>query len=130
MDAERLDGISPRHETPLVVRASLPRTFLSMGLFVEVGLLCCGTYLLIQMVRRPLETDNTAIIGAGVLLALATVLLFYLVRPKTREALASREQRYQEEFRMESTLTAYGEALETRRKAEEAMAKEDLPGPM
>ncbi len=66
------------HGRPLVVRGSLPRTFLGIGIFAEVGLLFAGVYLLSEALRRPLEAQQGAVISAGVLLSLATVLLFYL----------------------------------------------------
>jgi hypothetical protein len=129
MRDERL--IAVRHEVPLVVRGSLPRTFRSLGVFVEATLLLCGTYLLLMVLWKPLEVDQGAILGAGVTLGLAAILLFYLFRPRWKEALSQRDDRSHPEIRMESTLTAYGESLRARHEAERILENEEqLPGPM
>ena len=118
------------HGTPLVVRASLPRTFLGIGIFAEVGPLFAGVYLLSEALRRPLEAQ-AAVIGAGVLLSLATVLLFYLVRPKRFAALAKKDGPNGEERQLESPLTLYGELVQARQRATKALEETDrLPGPM
>ena len=129
MRAERLFAV--RHEAPLVVRASLPRTFRTLGVFTEATLLLCGSYLLLKVLWRPLETDQGAILGAGVILGLAVILLFYLVRPRWKEALPRRDERSPGGEWMESPLTAYGEALKARQGAQHALEnEEELPGPM
>jgi len=91
MHVRRSSVAFARQHTPLVVRASLPRTFWSLGAFVEFGLVLCGVYLLAEAVLEPLEADQVSIISAGVILALASVLLFYMVRPRRRRALAKSE---------------------------------------
>jgi len=126
----RMMTMAPRHGTPLVVRASLPRTFRSLGVFTEAALFFCGGYLLLQVMRNPLETGEAAIIAAGLILALASVLLFYLVRPGLNEALAQADESEGEERRLEAPLTAYGEAMQALKKAERALDKDELPGPM
>ncbi len=73
MRAER-EIAAIHRDTPLVVRASLPRTFLGLGIFAEAGLLASGIYLLMGDVKHPLEADPASMIAASVLLALATVL--------------------------------------------------------
>jgi hypothetical protein len=64
------------------------------------------------------------------MLALASVLLFYLVRPGLNEALAQADEPEGEERRLEVPLTAYGEAVQARNKAERALDDDELPGPM
>jgi predicted cation transporter len=119
------------HGTPLVVRASLPRTFLGLGIFVVGCLVFTGMYLLSEALKRPLEARQEAVITAGVLLALATILLFYLVRPKRRDALASEEERGVELSSLESQLTLFGESVQARQRAEQDLEQADqLPGPM
>jgi hypothetical protein len=119
------------HGTPLVVRASLPRTFLGLELFVEGSLLFAGVYLLSEVLKRPLEAQQGAVIGAGVLLSLATVLLFYLAWPRRYEALAREDDPSVEERRLEPPLPAYGESDEARQRAEAAMIRAtQLPEPM
>ena len=44
-----------RSKTPLVVKASLPRVFLGLGLFTETLLLFCGSYLLAEAIVQPLD---------------------------------------------------------------------------
>jgi hypothetical protein len=46
MHAGRMVWAAVRHNTPLVVRASLPRTFLGQGILVEASLIFAGVYLL------------------------------------------------------------------------------------
>jgi hypothetical protein len=84
----RTTRVPARHEVPLVVRASPPRTFLGLGVFTETGLLFCRGYLLFKALWWPLEAGETAVIVAGLLRALATFLLLYMVRPGVSEALA------------------------------------------
>jgi len=132
MRAERSAALLEHDRTPLVVRGSLPRTFMTLGIFVELSLLFCGLYMLWEALVRPLEANGTAVVGGGVMLALASVLLFYMVRPRRNEILARREAVSVEErqFR-EKVLTAYGEALHARIEAERVLEEEDeLPGPM
>jgi hypothetical protein len=117
--------------TPLVVRASLPRTFWSVGLFAVTGLCFLGFYLLIGVLKNPTDGEQTEVLVAGVLLALASILLFYLIGPKHSEALARHERRkVKEEMWIDLPLTGYGEALQARKRAEKEMAKQGLPGPM
>ncbi len=122
------------HEkTPLVVRGSLPRTFLGMGLFAELALLLCGCYLLAEAVLQPLEANPVSVLGAGVMLALASVLLFYMVRPWQRQRFARREQlRRTAENAVEPVLTRYGESRQALLDALRALEEEEtnLPGPM
>ncbi len=122
------------HEkTPLVVRGSLPRTFLGMGLFAELALLLCGCYLLAEAVLQPLEANPVSVLGAGVMLALASVLLFYMVRPWQRQRFARREQlRRTAENAVEPVLTSYGESRQALLDALRALEEEEtnLPGPM
>jgi type VI protein secretion system component VasK len=128
----RSDSAVAHCKTPLVVRASLPRTFWSLGVFVELGLIFCGIYLLAEAGLKPLEADQTSILSAGVILALAIVLLFYMVRPRRKQVLprpdASRLSSVQSG---ELPLRAYGNAVPARREAGRALQKnQDLPGPM
>jgi hypothetical protein len=130
MRAER-SLMTAHHGTPLVVRASLPRTFLGLGIFVEGCLLVTGVYLLSESLKRPLEARQESVIAAGVLLSLATVLLFYLARPNRRDALAREENPQREQRSAEAALTAFGESVHARQRAEQKMeTAEHLPGPM
>ena len=128
----RIDSASAPYKTPLVVRASLPRTFWSLGAFVEFGLIFCGIYLLAEASLKPLEADQASIIGAGVMLALASVLLFFMIRPHRKEVLARPDApRRARDWQEPPSLAAYRTAVQARREAEhELQDNEDLPGPM
>ena len=126
-------GRSPilvHHNTPLVVRASLPRTFLSLGISAEVILIFAGVYLLLEALKKPLEAGPSSVIGAALLLSLAAILHFYLARPK-RHALSREDDAVNSEQIPESRLTNYRGVLQARDREEEAMlASGRLPGPM
>lgn len=78
-------------------------------MFVEASLSFMGIYLLVGVLKSLLETDQAEVIIAGVLLALATILLFCLIGPHRLDALAKQERtRRGEEMRMDSPLTVYG----------------------
>lgn len=118
-------------KTPLVVRASLPRTFWSLGLFVEASLLFCGLYLLGQGILLPLQADQGSILFAGVILALALTLLVYLVRPWRKNALSKQGDLGDTAVFEEKPLTAFGEAARIRQEALRILKEhEHLPGPM
>ena len=82
-----------RRQTPLVVRGSLPRVFLSLGIFIEAGLLFCGSYLLADAILQPLNAGTFSVVGGGMFLGLATVLMFYLAWPGKRGSISHREKR-------------------------------------
>jgi hypothetical protein len=98
-----------KHRTPLAVRGSLPRVFLSLGVFVEIGLLFLGSYLLSQALMKPLQASSATVVGGGVLLSLASVLLFYLLWPGKADSL-SRQIR-------ESEADSQGDFIEVSAKA-------------
>lgn len=57
-------------KSPLVVKGSLPRVFLGLGVFMEAGLLFCGSYLLADAILQPLDAGTfsgrrRAILGTG-----------------------------------------------------------------
>lgn len=68
MRAEKSGPTSEHPQPALVVRASLPRTFLGLGLCLEAGLLACGGYLVEQALREPLHADQTAVLAGGAFL--------------------------------------------------------------
>ena len=132
MRISRVDSAVAHYKTPLVVRASLPRTFWSLGAFIEIGLLFCGVYLLAEAGLKPLEADQASVISAGVILALAIVLLFYMIRPRRKQVLPRPEaSRIARDWSDEVSLTAHEMAVQARREAEQALQKKQhLPGPM
>jgi len=89
-----------------------PTHVLSLGAFVELGLIFCGVYLLAEASLKPLEADQVSIISAGVILALASVLLFYMIRPRRKQVLPRPEaSRLSSDRSNKLPLTAHGIAV-------------------
>lgn len=129
MRAMNVVGPQARSRTPLVVRGSLPRTFLGLGMFMEAGLISCGSYLLAEAILQPLEAGTLSVVGGALILALATMLLFYLAWPAHKKSMSRREE--PAERPQEKLLTAYGTAVQARLEAKWVLEKEkELPGPM
>jgi hypothetical protein len=63
-----------------VIRGGLVRTFGGLATFLVLTFLCAGIYLLGDAVANPLAAQAATLIGAFII-ALATILLFYLLRP-------------------------------------------------
>jgi hypothetical protein len=120
----RTTRMPPRHEVPLVVRASTLRTFLGLGVFTETALLLCGGYLLLKALWWPLETGETAVIVSGLLLTTATFLFLYMVRPGFSLALAAtdEDETPHEPPQLQAPVTTYSVAVEPREKAARAVA--------
>jgi hypothetical protein len=104
-----------RSKTPLVVRASFPRVFLSLGVFLEIVLLFCGSYLLADAILQPLDAGTFSIVGGGMFLGLAAVLLFFLAWPEKKRSISHREKHV--EGILEVPLKGYGEPVSTRRES-------------
>ena len=104
---------SGRAKTPLVVRGSLPRVFLGLGVFLEASLLFCGSYLLTEAILQPLDAGTFSVVGGGLFLGLATVLLFYLAWPGNKRSMSRREEPV--ERLSEARIEPRGEAVQTRR---------------
>ena len=120
---------SGRGKTPLVVRGSLPRVFLGLGVFMEASLLFCGSYLLAEAILQPLDAGTFSVVGGGLFLGLATVLLFYLAWPGKKRSMSRREET--EEGLPEARKEARAEAVQTRRQTGLVTEKkEELLRPM
>lgn len=76
----------PKTERPLVLRAAPRRTFRGLALFLVVVLSAAGINLLAANLTSPLRADAASLLAAAVSLALAAVLLCYLM--SSRRALA------------------------------------------
>ena len=112
MHVFRTNPGSAHYQTPLVVRASLPRTFRTLGVFVESVLVASGIYLLAEACLKPLEANQFSVISGGVLLALASVLLYYLVCPQSKQVLARPEARRKSRVQpAQLPVAAYGRAV-------------------
>src|SRR5260370_7435946 len=73
-------GVRP--SKPLVVRASLARTFGGLAGFVVVTFLCAGFYILQEAFANPLnEAGSVALISPAFIITLAAILLFFLLKP-------------------------------------------------
>jgi hypothetical protein len=103
---------SGRAKTPLVVKGSLPRVFLGLGVFMEAGLLFCGSYLLADAILQPLDAGTFSVVGGGLFLGLATVLLFYLAWPGKRGSISHREKPVLQQAEVASA--KYEPAVQTR----------------
>jgi hypothetical protein len=118
-----------RGKTPLVVRGSLSRVFLGLSVFMEAGLLFCGSYLLADAILQPLDAGTFSVVGGGLFLGLAAVLLFYLAWPGKRGSIARREKPALRP--LETKVAKYEEAAQTRRQPDwAAEKKEGLLRPM
>jgi len=114
MQETKTKRFSAKGRTPLVVKGSLPRAFLSLGVFVEIGLLFLGSYLLSQAMLEPLQASAAVVVGGGLFLSLASVLFFYLVWPAKPKSV---RQNYFMEGHSEDVITVSARAVPS---AEEA----------
>jgi len=122
-------GMHARNRTPLAVRGSSTHTFRSLGLFAEAGLLFCGGYLLAEAILSPLKAGVMSVIGGGLLLGLATVLLFYLAWPTYAKCVSHREEPGDPGVGQSPNFEE--EPLQSHRKRAWVLEKEEeLPGPM
>lgn len=80
---------SARPSKSLVVRAGLVRTFGGIAGFVAVTFLCGGLYILDDALANPLNAGGAAVISAAFIIALAAMLLFFLIKPNRRFRTAS-----------------------------------------
>jgi hypothetical protein len=73
----------------LAVRAGPARTFGGLAGFVVVTFLCWGLYILADAFAHPLGAGAAAVISAAFIIALAAMLLFFLIKPKRGSLMAS-----------------------------------------
>lgn len=71
-----------RPPKPLVVRAGLGRTFGSLAGFLALLFLSAGIYLLVDAFAHPVDAQAAALIVAALAIALASLLFFYLFKPR------------------------------------------------
>jgi hypothetical protein len=79
---------SVRPSKSLAIRAGLVRTFGSLAGFVVVTFLCWGLYILADAFAHPIEAGAAAVISAAFIIALAAMLLFFLIKPQRRSRTA------------------------------------------
>src|ERR1700686_2833444 len=73
-----------RPSKSLVVRGGLARTFGGLASFLVVTFLFGGVYPIQDAFANPLEAGGAALISAAFIIALAAILLFYLIKPRKR----------------------------------------------
>jgi hypothetical protein len=76
----------------LAIRGGLVRTFGGLASFLVVTFLCAGFYILEDAVANPIAAQAAALIFGAFIIALATILLFYLIRPESGPRTSRREQ--------------------------------------
>ncbi|HVM74449.1 MAG TPA: hypothetical protein VMT75_02330 [Candidatus Saccharimonadales bacterium] len=132
MRAIRIEVVRERSEMPLVLRARFERTFFGLGLSFATVLLAGGAYLLDDAVSDPLEASATAVLVAGLSLALGGFAIVYLVWPRRYLSIARRGEVDQFDGEWKNyALTAYGESVQDRLEAQKILEKRrGLPGPM
>jgi hypothetical protein len=68
-----------------VVRGGLARTFGGLASFLAVIFLCGGIYILEDALSNPVAAEAVAVIAGAFSIALATILLFYVLKPSARQ---------------------------------------------
>jgi hypothetical protein len=75
---------SVRHGRSLASRGGLARTFGSLAGFLVLLFLFSGFYILVDAFTNPIQAGAVALIAAAFIIALASILLFFLLRPRSR----------------------------------------------
>jgi hypothetical protein len=86
-----------RSPKPLIVRAGLARTFGSLGSFTATIFLGAEIYLLREAFADPLNAQSVGVISGAVVIALATMLIYFLVSPRAQSR--SRKARHHSDAR-------------------------------
>jgi hypothetical protein len=63
-----------------------------VDVFLEASLLFCGSYLLADAILQPMAAGTFSVVGGGMFLGLAPVLLFYLAWPGKRGSISHWEK--------------------------------------
>jgi multisubunit Na+/H+ antiporter MnhG subunit len=95
----------------LVARGGLARTFGSLACFLALTLLGLGVYILADAFANPMTEQATTLVFAAFILALASIMLFYLFKPRGKLLVARAKHREGRRSRTES-LDEYAELLE------------------
>jgi hypothetical protein len=75
---------SGRHTTALIVRAGVARTFGSLGGFLATIFLGGGIYLLQEEFSDPLRAQAVGLISGAFIIALATILIYFIFSPRSK----------------------------------------------
>ena len=83
MRAETLVRVAAHHVVkPLVIRGGLARTFGSLASFLAVLFHVGGLYLLGDAFEPPLDAQAAAVLTAAFSITLASILLYFLLKPR------------------------------------------------
>ena len=87
---------SGRQPKALVVRGGLAKTFGSLASFLAFSFLGMGTYILVDAFKDPVGAQAVALIGAAFVIALASIILYYLFKPRRNPHVLRRRRRVRE----------------------------------
>ena len=82
MRAEIFVRIAPHNVKPLVIRGGLARTFGGLASFLAVLFLLLGLYLLGDGFQHPLDAQASGVLAAAFSIALAAILLYFVIKPR------------------------------------------------
>jgi len=106
VDSETQHACSKRHSHKNLVARSRPaRTFAGLAAFTALVFLCCGIYLIAQPLVDPVAAHDAGTVAGAFILALASILLFYLVKPDSSGRTAQLGQRREEDERAHNGMT-------------------------
>jgi hypothetical protein len=80
----RHDESGRYNKNALVARAGVARTFGGLGGFLALMFLGAGIYLLQEAFSDPLRAEAVGLIAGAFILALSTMLIYFLFRPRPR----------------------------------------------
>jgi hypothetical protein len=89
-----------RQPKALVVRGGLAKTFGSLASFLAFSFLGMGIYILADAFENPVAAQAAALIGAAFVIALASIILYYLLKPRKNPHALKRRHRVQERSRL------------------------------
>jgi hypothetical protein len=73
-----------RPSKSLVVRGGVARTFGSLACFLAITFLGAGAYIIADAFANPVAAEAAALLAAAFIIALASIILFYLLKPRRR----------------------------------------------
>ena len=77
----------------LATRAGPARTFGGVVAFAALLFLCCGTYLIGDALTHPVVAHDASVLTGACTIALASILLFYLLKPNPSRRLVYEDTR-------------------------------------
>ena len=98
------DTTSARYRSPstvrarntLLVRAGVARTFGGLGSFLAVIFIGAGIYLLQESFTDPLQAQAVGLIAGAFIIALATILIYFIFTPRKRLPIEERGRQVHE----------------------------------